>query len=121
MNLKPIRLLFLVLVLHNTTSHSQTFRLERPVPDTIQSHGNYLYGEPWFWAEGGAHRGLDSLVAWHRTTHHGRRDVFRLPFGDRDGTEPLRSNRCRVAQRSTKRSPGVWVTCVGNPVHSLGD
>lgn len=41
---------------------SQTFRLERPVPDNIQSHGNYLYGEPWFWAEGGAHRGLDIWV-----------------------------------------------------------
>lgn len=42
----------------------QEFRLERPVPDSIQSHGNYLYGEPWFWASGGAHRGLDMWVVY---------------------------------------------------------
>lgn len=42
----------------------QQFRLERPVPDSIQSHGNYLYGEPWSWASGGAHRGLDMWVIY---------------------------------------------------------
>ncbi|MCF6271217.1 MAG: peptidoglycan DD-metalloendopeptidase family protein [Melioribacteraceae bacterium] len=60
-----VELLFItILFLTFTSTHSQTFRFERPVPDTIQTHGNYLYGEPWFWASGGAHRGLDMWITY---------------------------------------------------------
>ena len=59
-----IYLVFQTLFIWSSVVHSQAFRVERPVPDSIQSHGNYLYGEPWFWASGGAHRGLDMWVVY---------------------------------------------------------
>ncbi len=57
-------LVVIILFFLFSSVHSQTFRFERPVPDSIQSYGNYLYGEPWFWASGGAHRGLDMWVTY---------------------------------------------------------
>ncbi|NOX65134.1 MAG: M23 family metallopeptidase [Chlorobi bacterium] len=55
---------YITVLVFSTIIHSQTFRIERPVPDSIEVHGNYLYGEPWFWASGGAHRGLDMWVVY---------------------------------------------------------
>lgn len=56
--------IFLIVAALSSISHSQTFRIERPVPDSIETQGNYLYGEPWFWGSGGAHRGLDMWVVY---------------------------------------------------------
>ncbi len=62
MNIKIIIYLFVFLLI--TSVQSQTFRIKRPVPDSIETQGNYLYGEPWFWGSGGAHRGLDMWVVY---------------------------------------------------------
>lgn len=43
---------------------SQTFRLNRPVPDNIQTNGSYLFGEPRYQDPQNAHRGIDILIRW---------------------------------------------------------
>jgi len=57
-------LLYIAVFAFYSIVHSQTFRIERPVPDSIETQGNYLYGEPWFWGSGGAHRGLDMWIVY---------------------------------------------------------
>lgn len=54
----------LIVTVFSAVIYSQTFRIERPVPDSIETQGNYLYGEPWFWGSGGAHRGLDMWIVY---------------------------------------------------------
>jgi murein DD-endopeptidase MepM/ murein hydrolase activator NlpD len=45
-------------------AHSQNFRIDRPVPNNIQTNGSYLYGEPSISNPGNAHNGIDILVKW---------------------------------------------------------
>ena len=52
----------LVILLNISDLIAQNFRLVRPIPDHLESNGNYLYGEPAFWTENWAHRGLDMWV-----------------------------------------------------------
>jgi murein DD-endopeptidase MepM/ murein hydrolase activator NlpD len=56
----------LLLILVSTTNFltAQVFRIERPVPDNIQTNGSYLYGEPSVSSPGNAHNGIDILVRW---------------------------------------------------------
>jgi len=56
-------LLILLIVLFNI-SKAQEFRIQRPVPDNIQTNGSYLYGEPSVSNPGKAHNGTDILVKW---------------------------------------------------------
>ncbi len=46
------------------TAYSQHFRIERPVPDSIEINGSYLYGEPRFWDNENAHRGIDMWIVY---------------------------------------------------------
>jgi murein DD-endopeptidase MepM/ murein hydrolase activator NlpD len=43
---------------------AQEFRIERPVPNNVQTNGSYLYGEPSVSNPGYAHNGTDILVKW---------------------------------------------------------
>jgi murein DD-endopeptidase MepM/ murein hydrolase activator NlpD len=43
---------------------AQEFRLLRPVPDTVQTNGSYLFGEPSISNPGNAHRGIDISIKW---------------------------------------------------------
>lgn len=43
---------------------AQNFRIDRPVPDNIQTNGSYLYGEGSISNPGSAHNGIDILVRW---------------------------------------------------------
>jgi murein DD-endopeptidase MepM/ murein hydrolase activator NlpD len=53
-----------VLLIIAFPSVGQQFRLLRPVPDTIQTNGSYLFGEPSISNSSLAHRGLDILVRY---------------------------------------------------------
>lgn len=59
-----IKLLLFVLSIAVNFSMAQVFRIDRPVPDTIQTNGGYLYGEPSISNPGNAHNGIDILVKW---------------------------------------------------------
>lgn len=51
-------------ILLNSSLWPQVFRIERPVPDDIQTNGSYLYGEPSISNPGQAHNGIDILVRY---------------------------------------------------------
>ncbi len=43
-------------------SQAQTFELERPVPDSIEANGGYLYAESHVSTSNRAHGGVDYLI-----------------------------------------------------------
>nr|MCU0343157.1 hypothetical protein [Ignavibacterium sp.] len=55
-------LLFILLTFNFSTA--QVFRIDRPVPNNIQTNGGYLYGEPSVHGGTSAHNGIDILVRW---------------------------------------------------------
>ncbi len=59
-----IKLLLFVLSISVNFSMAQVFRIDRPVPNNIQTNGGYLYGEPSISNPGNAHNGIDILVKW---------------------------------------------------------
>lgn len=59
-----IKHLLLIMVTIATFSTAQVFRIDRPVPDNIQTNGSYLYGEGSISNPGNAHNGTDILVRW---------------------------------------------------------
>lgn len=59
-----MKLFLLLVAAFNFVSYSQTFRINRPVPDTIQTNGSYLFGEPRYQDPANAHRGIDILIRW---------------------------------------------------------
>lgn len=56
--------IILFLLLSTIPVQSQDFRLLRPVPDTVQINGSYLFGEPSISNPGNAHRGIDISIKW---------------------------------------------------------
>jgi murein DD-endopeptidase MepM/ murein hydrolase activator NlpD len=54
---------FLFLI-YNSIMWPQVFRIERPVPDNVETNGSYLYGEPSISNPGQAHNGIDILVRY---------------------------------------------------------
>jgi len=56
--------IILILFLITHYAHAQQFRLLRPVPDTIQTNGSYLYAEPNINNPSNGHRGIDILVRY---------------------------------------------------------
>jgi len=59
-----IKYLLIILIAATNFSTAQVFRINRPVPDNIQTNGSYLYGEPSISSPGNAHNGIDILVKW---------------------------------------------------------
>lgn len=60
-----MRLIFtLFLFVMIVSIQAQEFRILRPVPDTIQTNGSYLFGEPRYLDPANAHRGIDILIRW---------------------------------------------------------
>ena len=57
------KILLFILIAHNFST-AQVFRIDRPVPNNIQTNGSYLYGEPSISNPGNAHNGIDILVKW---------------------------------------------------------
>jgi len=53
-----------LLLLIISSAHAQQFRLLRPVPDTIQTNGSYLYAEPNINNPSNGHRGIDILIRY---------------------------------------------------------
>ncbi len=60
---KILLVIWLTLLL-KTEILPQQFRLVRPVPDTVQTNGSYLYGEPNFQDPSRAHLGLDIAIKY---------------------------------------------------------
>jgi murein DD-endopeptidase MepM/ murein hydrolase activator NlpD len=54
----------LLLFITTTQLQAQQFRMLRPVPDTIQTNGSYLYGEPNINNSSLGHRGIDILIRY---------------------------------------------------------
>lgn len=59
-----IKQLFFLIVIAINFSTAQVFRIDRPVPNNIQTNGGYLYGEPSVHGGTSAHNGIDILVRW---------------------------------------------------------
>lgn len=60
-----MRIFFIILFLFASNFIiGQTFRIERPVPNDVQTNGSYLYGEPSVHGGASAHNGIDILVRW---------------------------------------------------------
>ncbi|HSL89361.1 MAG TPA: peptidoglycan DD-metalloendopeptidase family protein [Ignavibacteriaceae bacterium] len=59
-----MKLLFTLLLLIILPAQAQQFRIIRPVPDTVQTNGSYLFGEPSISNPGNAHRGIDISIKW---------------------------------------------------------
>ncbi len=57
-------LLVFFIFISTSFSIAQQFRISRPVPDSIEIYGSYLYGEPRFWDNQNAHRGIDMWVIY---------------------------------------------------------
>lgn len=57
-------LIFTLLLLIIIPAQAQQFRITRPVPDTVQTNGSYLFGEPSISNPGNAHRGIDISIKW---------------------------------------------------------
>jgi murein DD-endopeptidase MepM/ murein hydrolase activator NlpD len=53
-----------IISLINLFIQAQTFRINRPVPDTIETNGSYLFGEPRYQDPQNAHRGIDILIRY---------------------------------------------------------
>lgn len=83
---------FLLLFLIVTVSvYSQTFRVNRPVPDNIQTNGSYLFGEPRYQDPSNAHRGIDILVKWDTVFSASNGSVYFVGYNPNDtigGYEP---------------------------------
>lgn len=56
--------LIVILIFTAHLTFAQQFRLLRPVPDTIQTNGSYLYGEPNIGNPSNAHRGIDISIRY---------------------------------------------------------
>lgn len=56
--------LFFLFIITSLYTSAQVFRIDRPVPDNIQTNGSYLYGEGSISNPGNAHNGIDILVRW---------------------------------------------------------
>ena len=59
-----MKLFFTLLLLIIIPAQAQQFRIIRPVPDTVQTNGSYLFGEPSISNPGNAHRGIDISIKW---------------------------------------------------------
>lgn len=59
-----MKLKFTLLLLIIIPIQAQQFRITRPVPDTVQTNGSYLFGEPSISNPGNAHRGIDISIKW---------------------------------------------------------
>ncbi len=55
-------IIFLLIIL--TSIQAQTFRLNRPAKDNVETNGSYLFGEPRYQDPQNAHRGIDILMRW---------------------------------------------------------
>ncbi|NUN08352.1 MAG: peptidoglycan DD-metalloendopeptidase family protein [Ignavibacteriaceae bacterium] len=60
--MNPRHTIFLIFLVIGSSLYPQQFRFTRPVPDTVQNNGNYLYGEPNFQNPLLAHTGLDISI-----------------------------------------------------------
>lgn len=59
-----MKLIFTLMLLIIIPTQAQQFRITRPVPDTVQTNGSYLFGEPSISNPGNAHRGIDISIKW---------------------------------------------------------
>ncbi len=81
----------LIFSLAITTIYSQTFRINRPVPDTIETNGSYLFGEPRYQDPANAHRGIDILIRWDTVRSATNGSVYFVGYNPNDtigGYEP---------------------------------
>jgi murein DD-endopeptidase MepM/ murein hydrolase activator NlpD len=69
----------------------QTFRINRPVPDNIETNGSYLFGEPRYQDPSNAHRGIDILIRWDTVSSASNGTVYFVGYNPNDtigGYEP---------------------------------
>ncbi len=74
---------FLIFTLNTT---AQQFRIARPVPDSIEIYGGYLYGEPRFWDNQNAHRGIDMWVTYDTVYAVTDAEVYFVGYNPNDTT-----------------------------------
>lgn len=56
--------IFLYFLITVISLQAQSFRLNRPVKDNVETNGSYLFGEPRYQDPQNAHRGIDILIRW---------------------------------------------------------
>lgn len=89
--MKSVLLLFSLLLFTCTSIFAQSFRILRPVKNTIQVNGSYLYGEPHISNPQNAHKGVDILVRWDTVYAYGDATVYTVAYNPNDtvgGYEP---------------------------------
>jgi murein DD-endopeptidase MepM/ murein hydrolase activator NlpD len=70
---------------------AQTFRLNRPVKDNVETNGSYLFGEPRYQDPQNAHRGIDILIRWDTVKSASAGTVYFVGYNPNDtigGYEP---------------------------------
>jgi murein DD-endopeptidase MepM/ murein hydrolase activator NlpD len=82
---------FLLYLLITISIFPQTFRINRPVPDNIETNGSYLFGEPRYQDPSNAHRGIDILIRWDTVSSASNGTVYFVGYNPNDtigGYEP---------------------------------
>lgn len=79
--MKLISTLFLLVML---PAQAQQFRMLRPVPDTVQTNGSYLFGEPSISNPGNAHRGIDISIRWDTVYSASNGSVYFVGYNPND-------------------------------------
>ncbi|MFC2083796.1 peptidoglycan DD-metalloendopeptidase family protein [Bacteroidota bacterium] len=81
---------FIILLFLSSGIYAQEFRLKRPAPDNIQTHGGYLYGESRFWDTENAHRAIDIWLDYDTVYSASNGTVYFIGYNptNPDGYEP---------------------------------
>ena len=74
--------------------HAQTFRLLRPVPDTIQTNGSYLYGEPRLSNPSLSHTGIDISIRYDTVRSASDGSVWFVGYDPADSTGGYEPGGC---------------------------
>jgi murein DD-endopeptidase MepM/ murein hydrolase activator NlpD len=92
----------------------QTFRLARPVPDTIQTNGSYLYGEPRLGNSALAHTGIDIAIAYDTVRSASEVTVWFIGYDPNDptgGYEPTGCGNYILVQSQWNGQPLYLLYC----------
>ena len=81
----------IIFIISLISLNSQTFRLNRPAKDNVETNGSYLFGEPRFQDPQNAHRGIDILMRWDTVKSASIGTVYFVGYNPNDtigGYEP---------------------------------
>ena len=103
----------------------QSFRLTRPVPDSIQTNGSYLYGEPRLNNNALAHTGIDIAIAFDTVRSASEGKVWFIGYDPNDptgGYEPTGCGNYIFIQSTWNSQPLFLLYChLTRPLVALND